>query len=121
MPTKGRVDKGKRGEDAAVLHLKKFGYQIVARNFRCRYGEIDIIARDGDTLVFVEVKSRTSARFGSPFESVDIRKQKKLRQLAVIYLQSVEEYVGNVRFDVVGVYLTPAGEVTEINVIKHAF
>ncbi len=116
-----RFKLGKLGENAAVRYLKQNGYQVIERNYRCKYGEIDIIAKDGDSLVFVEVKSRTSSRYGTPYESVDWRKQRKIRRLAAIYLQSRGRYMGQCRFDVVGVQLTITGEVVDVSIIKNAF
>ena len=79
---------GQYGEDIAAAFLKKKGYLIVERNFRKRFGEIDIIAEDGGTIVFAEVKTRSSDRFGSPFEAVDSRKQKKMSRVALASLSS---------------------------------
>ncbi|MBO8167776.1 MAG: YraN family protein [Thermoanaerobacteraceae bacterium] len=112
---------GKIGEQAAVKYLKGKGYHILEQNYRCPYGEVDIIAKDKGVLVFVEVKSRTSDKYGTPLESVDIYKQKKLRQLAAYYLHGQEQFFGQCRFDVVGVVLSKKGEVREIKLIKNAF
>ncbi|MBV8152543.1 MAG: YraN family protein [Candidatus Eremiobacteraeota bacterium] len=78
---------GRVGEDAAVALLRRNGYQIVARNVRLPGGEIDVIARDGATVVFVEVKARESRAFGSAVSGVDARKRKKLRRIASEWLQ----------------------------------
>ena len=77
---------GKLGEDLATKYLEKIGYKIVARNFRCRQGEIDIIARSTEELVFVEVKTRTNLSYGSPAEAVDFTKQKHMEKVAKYYL-----------------------------------
>ena len=77
---------GKLGEDLATKYLEKIGYKIVARNFRCRQGEIDIIARKSEELVFVEVKARTNLSYGSPAEAVDFAKQKHMEKVAKYYL-----------------------------------
>lgn len=76
------------GEQAALRHLLQKGYMLAARNWRCRLGEIDLVMRDGEEIVFVEVRTRRSDSFGSPEESVDYAKQRKLRQLAAAYLRA---------------------------------
>jgi putative endonuclease len=93
---------GRQGEDRAVVFLSSRGYRILERNFRVRFGEIDIIADDHGTLCFVEVKSRSHSRFGWPVEAVDTGKQKKIAKAAAYYLQQKGLY-GSVacRFDVV--------------------
>ena len=91
---------GRAGEDAAVALLEAYGYRIVARNVRLPGGEIDVIARDGDTVVFVEVKARASAAFGRALGAVDARKRRALRALAADWLQ-VAAPRASARFDVV--------------------
>ncbi len=93
---------GDRGEDAAVKFLKKMGYQIVKRNWRSPAGEVDIIARDGETLVFIEVKSRGKGSFVSAVESVDARKQRRITRTALHYISALKDPEGPppVRFDV---------------------
>jgi putative endonuclease len=78
-----RIRTGKQGETLAAAYLEKAGYQIIERNYRCLFGEMDLVARDGQTVVFVEVKSRKSDRFGVPQLSVGLQKQKKLSQIAL--------------------------------------
>lgn len=94
---------GDRGEDAAVKFLKKKGCQIVKRNWRSQAGEVDIIAHDGETLVFVEVKSRGKGSYVSAAESVDARKQKRITRAALIYISALKDPEGPppVRFDVI--------------------
>ncbi len=101
----GRPATGNHGEDMAVLFLEGLQYKVLARNYRQRFGELDIVAEDGDTLVFVEVKTRKNASYGNPFEAVDIRKQRKLTRMALDYISrnSMEERAA--RFDVVAVLL----------------
>jgi putative endonuclease len=107
---------GQAAEDAAVEFLKTQGLEILLRNFRLRLGELDIVARDGDTLVIVEVRRRSSNRFGGAAASVDFRKQAKLRRAAALLLQQRKTLAALcVRFDVIA--LGPAG----IEWIKHAF
>lgn len=83
----GRKTTGSQGEAQAAEYLLGLGYTILQTNWRCRRGELDIIAQDGATLVFVEVRTRSSARLGSPEESVTVAKQRRLAELAQIYLQ----------------------------------
>ncbi len=94
---------GVRGEDQARAELERRGYVIVARRYRTRHGEIDIVARDGDVLVFVEVKARTSGSFGDPEEAVTLQKQQRVVWMALDYL--ARQRLGEVacRFDVVSV------------------
>ncbi len=94
---------GLEGEQQAVDYLKKLGYEIVQRNFSCKLGEIDIIAKDKDYLVFVEVKSRINTKFGMPFEAVNKQKIKNIIAVAKFYLLSKKMYNWNVRFDVVSI------------------
>lgn len=94
---------GNKGETVAVHFLKKKGYQILERNFRLERGEIDIIAKDGDTLVFVEVKTGISGKFGEPEERVDQKKQMQVGKVAMEYLQSKNLENVDCRFDVVAV------------------
>jgi len=112
-------DIGTRGEEIALHHLKKQGYHIIARNYRCTLGEIDIIARENDDLVFVEVKTRTSKGFGSPEEAVYGKKQRKIIQVALYYMNETYLDGCNVRFDVVAI--TAEREGTVVNLIRNAF
>jgi putative endonuclease len=110
---------GRQGEELAAAHLAREGYQIIARNYRCPFGEIDIIAREGKTLVFVEVKSRRSDSYGDPQQAVDRRKQKKISKIALHYLS--QHHLANhpARFDVVAVRLSPGSSSVEL--IRSAF
>ena len=91
-----------RAEDAAAEHLRKLGYAILERNFRTRLGEIDIVARDGDSVVFVEVRSRADASFGSPQETVGFVKQRRIIKAAAFYAQS-RGLDCPMRFDVIAI------------------
>jgi putative endonuclease len=116
------VSLGKRGEQLALDHLIALGYTIEARNYRCPFGEIDIIARDKEILVFVEVKTRRSRLFGLPHEAVDFRKQQRISRIASYYLV-FSHTRGNqepCRFDVVSV-LPACDGAWSIEVIKDAF
>jgi putative endonuclease len=110
---------GRVGEDIAAGFLVKNGYRISERNYRCPIGEIDIVARDKNDLVFVEVKTRRSADLGYPEQAVGIKKQKKISQLALWYLQEKKLNGVHARFDVVAVMIHPSGN--EIRLIKNAF
>jgi putative endonuclease len=101
---------GQYGEDLAARHLVGAGFTILARNWRCSAGELDIVARDGDVLVIAEVKTRTSTKFGTPAEAVTRRKVDKLRELALLWLRdNPASGRRQVRFDVVSVLLPKAG------------
>jgi putative endonuclease len=96
---------GDRGEALAAWYLEQEGYSVVARNYRTRYGEVDVIARRGASLVFVEVKLRRGVGFGAPEESVTPRKQASIRRVAEQYLADESPEFEEVRFDVVGIML----------------
>jgi putative endonuclease len=111
-----------RGETVAADHLASIGYRIIERNWRCPVGELDLIAEDGGTLVFVEVRSRRdTGSFGTPEESVDARKQKRLRELARMYLYRGRAFDRKTRFDVVAVTFAPDGELLGLRHVKSAF
>lgn len=115
-----RIGLGKEGEDLAAKLLKKDGYKIKERNYRSPAGEIDIIATDGDTLVFVEVKTRSNKSFGRPEEAVNVRKQQQIIKAAMHYLQqSVKLEERPARFDVVSV--SAEEKAMSGNIIKNAF
>ncbi len=113
---------GDYGEKFAVKYLKQNGYKILERNYKTRFCEIDIIAKDGDTLCFVEVKTRSNTDYGLPCESVGYRKRSKIISGASYYVSSKMLDVA-VRFDVAEVYLKEKGifKNPEINIIKNAF
>jgi len=112
---------GRRGEDEAVGYLRKNGYRILARNLRARFGEIDVVAEDGPVLCFVEIKSRSSIRFGWPEEAVTPQKRQRLVRLASWYLQSHRSNdLRPVRFDVLSILTGPDGP-ARIRLIKGAF
>ncbi|MGF9821455.1 YraN family protein [Brevibacillus agri] len=101
---------GQKGEQLAKRYLLQKGYEIVAQNIRTRQGEIDLIAQDGETLVFVEVRTRSSLACGTAAESVTWRKRQKLRELAVAYLQAQSRHVPSIRFDVVAIFHPASAE-----------
>jgi len=110
---------GKEGEKIAVSYLKEIGYLIRETNYRCALGEIDIVAREKNEIVFIEVKTRKSQASGYPEQAVDYRKQKKMSQLALMYLQKNRLADVCARFDVVAITMLPQGN--EIVLIKNAF
>lgn len=99
---------GKKGEDIAVEYLKKQGYKILERNFRKKYAEIDIITVKDGILIFVEVKTRTTSRFGTPFESITSWKLKPLLKTAQYYSMVHPELPGELRVDAISVVLSNA-------------
>lgn len=103
---------GNRGEVIAAGFLRKKGYKVLRKNYSAPTGEIDIVARDGDTLVFVEVKARTDESFGSPAEAVGERKQRRIRSAALHYLAKLGKEP-RVRFDVVSIFLGKGREDVE--------
>jgi putative endonuclease len=113
---------GERGERAAARFLRSQGYKVLARRFRGKHGEIDLVARDGDTLAFVEVKTRGSDQFGAPADAVDGEKRRHLTSCAREYLKLLEFPRIPVRFDIVEVYWDDdAGRARECRLIQGAF
>lgn len=115
-----RVALGKSGETFACRELERLGYAIVARRFRTRHGELDIVARDGETLVFVEVKARRTLRFGLPAEAVTGFKQDRIRRMAAEYVLARGVHLRTCRFDIVSV-LFGEGLRPKVEVLKGAF
>ena len=105
LPDKDSLSLGRKGETIACRHLKKNGYKVLEKNFRSRFGELDIIANESENIVFVEVKSRTSTEYGLPQKFVTKDKQKKIIKSAMIYLSQNDLHNENVRFDVVSINL----------------
>lgn len=122
MPEKKSMQRslGMLGESLAVARLQECGYHIVARNFRCVFGEIDIIAEEGEDLVFVEVKARRGRGYGLPEEAVHKRKQRRLIQIAQFYLQRYALVDRSWRIDVVAIDLNAQGAAREIRIYQHA-
>lgn len=114
-----KITTGKEGEKIAAAYLEKNGYRIIEINFRCPIGEIDIVAKEKNDLVFVEVKTRKSIALGYPEQAVGLRKQKKMSQLALWYMQKRKIADTNVRFDVVAITLMPDNN--EVRLIQNAF
>ncbi|MBM4272331.1 MAG: YraN family protein [Deltaproteobacteria bacterium] len=119
MKSSGRMQTGKKGEEIAARYLESRGYRIIERNYRSRWGEIDIVAKDGNTVVFVEVKCRRSESFGDPQSAVGTNKQRKVSRMSLAYLKEKGLYPCDARFDVVAVKMLPAGNRVEL--IRNAF
>jgi putative endonuclease len=117
--THQRQNFGRLGESLAERHLRNNGYEIVCRNYRTRFGEIDIIARDRDTIVFVEVKARSSTAYGSAKAAITPHKRRKISMLALYYLKTTRQTSARARFDVVTIS-TDHGK-PDVDVIKNAF
>jgi putative endonuclease len=124
VPIDLRHHLGRLGEDLALAHLERLGYELVARNHRTRYGEIDLVVFDGTTLVFVEVKTRRATRRdGGPWESLHERKRRQVRQMAAAYLIEVSNrpVSAEVRFDAIGVVIDPHGGLLRLDHVEGAF
>jgi len=115
--TFARLTLGQRGEVHAVEFLKAKGYTLLETNYRTKLGEIDCIFKDGDELVFVEVKTRSSRAFGDPLEAVNQRKWRQITRVAELYLRTVPAETP-LRFDVIGII---DGKPPQIDYIKNAF
>ncbi len=118
--TRIRLKLGESGEKAAADFLIESGYRILERNYRCRAGEIDIVAEDADFLVFVEVKTRKSQSYGEAQEAVTPKKQIQISKAAQHYLAEHNRFDSDARFDVVSVYIG-SGSATQIEIYKSAF
>ena len=119
--TRSRLNVAKIGESLALKHLKARGYRILAQNYRARRGEIDLIARDGEFVVFVEVKTRRSLKFGVPQAAVTLQKQRQISKVALAYLQSRNLLDTLCRFDVIAIHLSPQLELLKLEQIESAF
>lgn len=118
--SKTRINLGKKGEEMAAFYLQKKGFQILARNYRQKTGEVDIIAMEKQTLVFVEVKTRTNTRFGQPFEAVTLKKQAQLSRIALDYMSRNKLLDQAARFDVISI-LIPKDRTAEIEHLRNCF
>jgi len=119
MKDKTKIATGAQGEKIAADFLKKNGYKIIDKNFRCPFGEIDLVATEKREIVFIEVKTRKSTKLGYPEQAVGIRKQRKLSQLAQWYLLKRKIADTQARFDVVAITILSSGN--EIKLFKNAF
>ncbi len=118
-PRGEKKELGRRGEEVASRFLKKKGYRIIEKNYACKMGEMDIIAKEKDALVFIEVKTRTSREFGPPQLAVNTRKQRQLSKVALNYLNEKRLRDVKARFDVVAIVFEGGKE--EIELIQDAF
>lgn len=114
------VSLGKSGEDAAVKFLQKLEFTILEKNYRTPVGEVDIIARENDIIVFVEVKTRKSLRCGNPFEAVDLRKQRQVSKVALDYITRKGLIDSPARFDVISVTVHDERQ-ADVEIIRNAF
>lgn len=110
---------GDFGEECAAVYLKEKKYKILERNYKNAFGEIDIIAKQKKDIVFIEVKTRKSDKYGSPYEAVDYNKQNKIIAAAKLYLSKNKLFDKNVRFDMVEIYASLTGESAELDKINH--
>ena len=120
QPPTPRARLGASGERLAAAALERQGYRVLARNWRCVYGEIDLVAEDRGELVFVEVKARRGQRMGSPEEGVTATKRRKLLASAQTYLAERGEEQRAYRFDVVAIELDESGRLVAMRVHRHA-
>lgn len=117
--TRERLELGQFGEDLAYKKIKRLGYKKIIRNYKCPLGEVDLIAKDGDTLVFIETKTRKGRSIGYAKEAVNAKKRRQLSKIALFYMKSNNCYDTKARFDVIAVSLK--GGKPLIEVIKNAF
>ncbi|GAB4559174.1 MAG: YraN family protein [Anaerolineae bacterium] len=117
--SRARQRLGRRGEDVAAELLEGRGMEVVARNWRCAYGEIDLVARDGDALVFVEVRTRRSRRLGTPEESITAAKRDRLIELSLAYVAE-HGWEGPWRIDVVAIEMGGDGQLIRIEHLRSA-
>ena len=117
--TKERLDLGRFGETLAFKKIKRLGYKKIICNYRCPLGEVDLIATDGDSLVFIEIKTRKGKSIGYAKEAVNARKRRQLSKVALFYMKSNGCCDVKARFDVVAVSLV--GDKPQIEVIQNAF
>ena len=117
--TDSRKKLGEKGEEIAIGFLKKNKYKILSKNYRCPFGEIDIIAQQGKVLSFIEVKTRSSEIFGAPQEAIHLQKQKKISRVALAFIQRYRLEDRAARFDVITIKLSPDGYTVDL--IQNAF
>lgn len=117
-----RLMTGRIGEQAAERYLLLNGFQVIERNWRCKIGEIDLIAGQGDQIVFVEVRTRhQGGSYGTAVESVDDRKQRKVRRTAEVYIRGKQLQDSSVRFDLITVELNSSDQAVKLDHYRHAF
>ena len=117
--TRERLELGERGEELAFRKIKSLGYKKIIKNYRCSLGEVDLVAKDGNTLVFIEIKTRKGRPIGFAKEAVNIRKQKQLSKVALAYMKANNCCDVSARFDVVAISMGSGPP--QIEVIQNAF
>jgi len=117
--SKTHIELGQKGEKIAVNFLKRNGYSIITTNYRTRLGQIDIVAKEKNTVCFVEVKTRQTQRFGRPYEAIEATKVRKLSQVALLFLKQNRLLSSPARFDVVSIFYQDIRP--QIELIKNAF
>ncbi|NQT57300.1 MAG: YraN family protein [Desulfobacteraceae bacterium] len=117
--TSKRLELGKFGEVLALKKIKLLGYKNIIRNYRCPLGEVDLIAKDGDTLAFIEIKTRKGKSIGYAKEAVNARKRRQLSKVALAYMKSNDCWGAKARFDVIAINIER--DKPQIEVIKNAF
>jgi putative endonuclease len=124
MSADPRQHLGRIGEDLALEHLRRLGYELVVRNHRTRWGEIDLVVHDGAVLVFVEVKTRRASGSGrGPWEALHERKRAQVRRMAASFLADVQDRPrsSELRFDAIGVVIDPRGRLVRLDHLEAAF
>jgi putative endonuclease len=119
LPWRRKIPFGRRGEEIAGRHLRRCGYQILERNFSAAGAEIDVIAADHGTLIFVEVKARSGIAYGMPAEAVDARKAQRIRRAATLYMRRNHAEERPARFDIVAI--VGVGRASRLEHLKDAF
>ena len=117
--TRERLDLGRLGEELALKEIKRLGYKVVTKNYRCPLGEIDLIARAADCLVFIEIKTRKDSSLGYAKEAVDQRKMRQISKVALAYMKANDCMDSKARFDVIAIHIK--GERAEIEFVRNAF
>jgi putative endonuclease len=114
---------GRAGESAAAAHLEALGYDVIARNHRTRFGELDLVAFDGETMVFCEVKARRAGAGVSPWDALGDRKRGQVRRMAAAWLAETADrpYADELRFDAIGVEFDARGELVRLEHLEAAF
>ena len=122
VTTDARHTLGRRGEELAAEHFERLGYEVLARRHRTRFGELDLVVRDGGALVFVEVKTRRPGP-GHPFDALDPAKQQQVRRMAIAWMHDAPRhpFFESVRFDAVGVVVTADGRLVSLDHLEGAF
>jgi len=113
-------DLGKKGEELAVQYLVAHGFQLIERNWRCAQGEIDVIVRQGGSVVFVEVKTRSSTAYGHPFEAITVSKMARMRRLAAAWCEQAAQRPADIRIDAIAI-VAPRDAAAQIEHLQGVF